>query len=398
MFTKDILNIVASLASFFLVYYVSGKLTSGKKFSFLMERSGRYGSIDGLRGYLALSVFIHHFIITWHWKNEGLWKRPPEDYFQNYGRVGVAIFFMITGFLFISKILKDQGETNWIKLFESRVFRIFPLYLFALFIITSTVFFNTNFELYVEIPEIIKQYIRWFIFFGTEINGFAETKHIIASVDWTLRYEWLFYLSLPLIALIISYGKIASILLLSVCFLAYKFPVSHIGISSIYFILFAVGGICAYITKHQLFNKIDFEGRIVSLVSILLLLFILIYPYTFDPIHIISISLFFFLVSQGGDMFGLFRKKPSILLGEISYSIYLLHGIVLYFVFSQFSIISLEQLPLDRYLLLMPLLAVLVVLISMFTYSSIELPSMNFGRNYFFTRKIEALLSKNSSE
>lgn len=251
----DFLKITATLVTFFFVYQLAKKFTGSQKFSFLSERQGRYGSVDGLRGYLAMSVLIHHFIITWYWKNTGFWKRPPEDYFQNYGKVGVAIFFMITGFLFLSKILNNKENINWPRLFESRIFRIYPLYLFALFVITFNVLVNTEFELNVQFLTIIKQYFKWFFFYGGEINGFSDTRKIIAGVDWTLKYEWVFYISLPFIAKLISCGKGVSIFLLFACLLAFEFPVRYLGIDTTFFILFAVGGVCAYIIKEGFLTR-----------------------------------------------------------------------------------------------------------------------------------------------
>lgn len=123
----------------------------------------------------------------------------------------------------------------------------------------------------------------------------------------------------------------------------------------------------------------------------MLLVFTLIYPNTFDLWHVLAMSLFFLLVSQGNDMFGLFRQLPSVLLGEISYSVYLLHGALLYLLFSQLTIFSLDDWPLSTYLLLMPIVAGVVVVTSVFTYLSIEMPAMSLGRHYFVSRKIESL-------
>jgi len=320
--------------------------------------------------------------------------RPPEDYFQNYGKVGVAIFFMITGFLFVSKLLKDEGQTDWFRLFESRIFRIFPLYLFSLFIITLVVLYKQKFELFVEPIILLKQYIRWFIFYGSTINDFSETKTIIAGVDWTLKYEWLFYLSLPFIAQIIRFGGAVTLLALSGCLIVFLFPINKIGISSTYFILFAVGAICAYFNKTKLAKKKVFSSHLFSIISTILLAWSLIYPNTFSLIHIVIIAMFFFIISLGNDMFGLLSKRPSILLGEISYSIYLLHGVVLYFSFTLFNIFPLVTLDINEYLFFMPLLCMLVIMISVLTYLFIEVPLIKYGKCYFISGKIKEMLTK----
>ena len=64
--------------------------------------------MDGLRGILALSVLVHHFYITYFWKTTGLWKRPESDLLNNFGAIAVSFFFLITGYLFISKIQKEK--------------------------------------------------------------------------------------------------------------------------------------------------------------------------------------------------------------------------------------------------------------------------------------------------
>ena len=131
-----------------------------KYFPFLDERSSRFESLDGLRGFLAISVFFHHFAVTYHWKIHGIWtKPPPEIYYLNYGKVGVAIFFMITGFLFISKISKSNEKIDWPKLYESRFFRIVPLYLFALALISLIVFHNSEYQLNSQPIDLLKQYM-----------------------------------------------------------------------------------------------------------------------------------------------------------------------------------------------------------------------------------------------
>lgn len=187
--SEHVLNFGVTLFSFWLSVLVAKCIRRHKSFSFLSYRPVRYGAIDGLRGFLAIAVFFHHFIITWYWKTNGIWAKPPETYYQNYGQVGVAIFFMITGFLFISKIIKDDGKTNWFKLYESRFFRIFPLYIFVVLIVTLVAFSDSKFKLNVSSLELVKQYLQWGIFHGGVINNFSETSKVIAGVDWTLKYE-----------------------------------------------------------------------------------------------------------------------------------------------------------------------------------------------------------------
>ena len=99
-----IISIIASL--FVIKHFVNKKIIT------LIEN--RISNIDGLRGYLALGVFFHHFIITYYWQNTGIWQRSPENFYNNLAELSVSMFFMITGYLFFKVILKNDLD---VKLF-----------------------------------------------------------------------------------------------------------------------------------------------------------------------------------------------------------------------------------------------------------------------------------------
>lgn len=80
------------------------------------------------RGYLALGVYVHHFILTWYWKAENAWGAAMQAFANDVGGFGVAVLFMISGFLFIRKIVFEEGCLDWSRLYRSRLFRIVPLY------------------------------------------------------------------------------------------------------------------------------------------------------------------------------------------------------------------------------------------------------------------------------
>ena len=389
------MNFGISLVSLLVCIAVGGLLVKLKYFRFLDERSSRFESLDGLRGFLAISVFFHHFAVTYHWKIHGIWtKPPPEIYYLNYGKVGVAIFFMITGFLFISKISKSNEKIDWPKLYESRFFRIVPLYLFALALISLIVFHNSEYQLNSQPIDLLKQYIRWMMFQGGSINNYPDTNIIIAGVEWTLRYEWLFYFLLPVLSIALWKGNIYTNLAVVVTIIyLYIHPVAFViypsaDFSTSNFIFFAVGGLASIIPKINNININFVRSKTVSTIVLTLAFGCIFYPHTFDLIHIAIISILFFLVVLGNDLFGLFRLKSTKLLGEISYSIYLLHGMVLYILFSQIPIANISEMTPSEYALLMPFLSVAVVLVSSVTFLLVEKTSMDFGKKFLLSRSI----------
>jgi len=393
---EDIFKFTITLVSLGVAYYAAKHIGKVGDFRKLSERQGRDVALDGLRGYLALSVFFHHLVVTWTWKNSGVWASSTDVYFLNYGKVGVFIFFMITGYLFVGKLIRYQQGIDWFRLFESRIFRILPLYLLALLLITLIVAWATHFQVNVSSAELLREYGKWFVFHGSTINGFEGTKTIIAEVDWTLKYEWLFYLSLPLIATVlkIRYG---GTLMLLLCVALFLMPVQVKQFTSVYFILFSIGGLAAMAIRHRPRVARLAKSPFVTLVALTSLLAAIFYPHTMDGIHILLITVFFGAVVMGNDMFGLLSRQASIVLGEISYSIYLLHGVILYLLFTVAMPDSVGQRSLGQFLTLTPFLSVLVVAVSALTFSYVEKPAMRIGRKYHLSRILSNLIAARKS-
>lgn len=88
----------------------------------------RMGCADGLRGYLALFVMAHHFIIWFRVARTGEpWAEPTVAAFNSFGTGGVALFFMTTGLVFYPRVLTGFRKTAWFAVLTTRTFRIVPL-------------------------------------------------------------------------------------------------------------------------------------------------------------------------------------------------------------------------------------------------------------------------------
>ena len=383
-----------SILSFCIILLVSKLISKSAKFKFIEERTGRFSTLDGLRGFCAISVFYTHYIVTWYWINGGPWELPPEIYYHNYGKVGVAIFFMLTGFLFIGKLLKSREKINWLNLYESRLFRITPLYFLSVFFISILVFSSTNFEIHVKESVLFKEYLKWFLYHGESINNFADTKIINAGVDWTLKYEWLFYVSLPVIYLLLFKSHmVLKLSLLVIPIVLYFWPVNLLYFTSQYIILFMVGGLTSIIYTYYKAPQSIIQSKYISALTLVLALIAVIYPRTYSFEHIVIMSVFFALVALGNDMFGTFTTIASRVLGEISYSIYLLHGIFLYVFFTFMNVVELSEVSLNTYMIFMPLAGSIVVILCSVTFLYIEKPSISLGRKYFISLFITRLLN-----
>jgi peptidoglycan/LPS O-acetylase OafA/YrhL len=353
--------------------------------SFKQSATKRLGCIDGLRGYLALGVFIHHFAVTRQYKTTGEWARPDGRFLANCGDVAVALFFMITGFLFVNRLLDNHAQgrpMRWGPFFIARVFRLFPLYIAVVAAIFAIVFAVGGAELR-ETPFVLfKRAAQWMLFMTPDINRFPDTDLIVAGVTWTLRYEWVFYLALPLVALMLrGRGRILLSIAAALTLLFFFRPVAIpvVKLFTAYFILFWAGGVAAWAWRRETLKRWARTPAAAGVAAAALLLALLGFDDTLAPAPALLMTVFFVTVALGNSLGGLLNLRLSIVLGDISYSIYLLHGIVLYLAFSVFALQT--QWP------WMPVLGLIVILVSWATHRLIERPGIALGKKLAAARR-----------
>ena len=100
------------------------------------------------------------------------------------------------------------------------------------------------------------------------------------------------------------------------------------------------------------------------------------------PIPLIATSLFFLLIASGNSIFGLLSHPLSRKFGQITYSVYLIHGTLLFVIF--YSIIGLDraaQLTQVDYWSIITVSIVPLLFLSQLTFKYIELPMMQFLKN-----------------
>jgi len=125
------------------------------------SRDHRTATLDGLRGFLALSVFVHHLMVTHGHIGRGEWTFPPSGFHTLLGQAGVGVFFMITGFLFWGKLLDAKGRPDWRSLYAGRLWRIGPTYLLAVGLMFLVVAWRTGFELREPAWSVLGAMLQW---------------------------------------------------------------------------------------------------------------------------------------------------------------------------------------------------------------------------------------------
>lgn len=350
-----------------------------------LEHSGesRYASIDGLRGYLAFGVFVHHSVITWIFLRTGVIEFPPSNFYSQLGQGSVALFFMITGFLFWNRLLTQGRQHDWLAFAVSRVFRLYPLYLPLMLIVFVTVFYLQNWELKDPGIRLAGQILAWLTFDRPDVNQYHQTGMLISNVTWTLGYEVFFYLALPLAGMVFIYrGSWLQVVLCLIGIYALYQLVGWEHSLKKHFLASFLGGIGAAYWIRRPHLMAWGQTRLAGIIALLALaIAFTAFNRAFNLLPLLLLSLFFVIVASGNTLFGALKPRSIRWLGEISYSTYLLHGFVLWVMVQRLPLVmDLDARDTWTYLSLLAVCTCLLIVISSLTFLYIEKPGMSAGR------------------
>jgi len=352
----------------------------------------KYEMIDGLRGFLAIGVFIHHSSIWYAYIHTNEWEAPDSNFYNQAGQTSVAFFFMITSFLFVSKMIKSNTDFNWKNFFISRVMRLIPMYYFSLIIIIVTILFLSNWKITVSTFDFSLSIFRWLLFGiagESRINNEEYTSLINAGVLWTLSFEWLFYVSMPLFGFVILKKKPA-LLYIIIAVIFSTLIICKLSISQMHHLYsFALGAIAAFILKYT--NASKYAGLIwITFLMIICIILIGQFKTIESIVCKICIAIVFTCVAAGNSIFGMLKSSTIKLLGDISYSTYLLHGIFLFYVFHFGNDVEgVKNLSPIEFWIIIFLITPILVFTSFLTFKYIEKPALEFSKRKLKNKTIQ---------
>lgn len=273
----------------------------------------RYHSIQTLRGIAAIFVILEHIR------------------FLNCGAFGVDIFFCISGFMIMLATHKDTCF-----FLRKRLIRILPLYyIMTLFTWTVLMLFPGLFEQTTPQPVFL---IKSLLFIPFDIGG--GVLQPLMRIGWTVNCEMFFYL-LFFISFHISHrfrGLICGGLLGALIAFNYLLPVSFAPLSfygNPIMLEFLLGILCYYAARgiYRLHSRGRLPGFLAPLGALAALLLFCVLLLTKENINILGFRRVFlwgipgFMLVLCFFVFGLKWKMPawSVRLGDMSYSIYLIH-------------------------------------------------------------------------
>ena len=324
--------------------------------------------IDGLRALAVIPVILFH---------------AEFDLFSG-GFVGVDIFFVISGFLITSILLKDieNKKFNLLYFYERRARRILPALFFIMILcIPFAWFWMTPVQTkdFSESLAAVSLFISNILFLEQSGYFAANATEIPLLHTWSLAVEEQFYIFFPLLLVFLwKFGKrvlIGSLILISIASLGLsEWAWRYEPDANFYLILTrawellsgALAAIIIYKNKFEENNFLSILGLGFVIFSILFFDQNTPFPSVYALIPILGVVLIILFTDKGTISYKILSSKLLVGIGLISYSAYLWHQPL-------FAFVRIRSLS-EPSILVMSSLSLASLILAYFSWKFIELP------------------------
>ncbi|SFE92763.1 Peptidoglycan/LPS O-acetylase OafA/YrhL, contains acyltransferase and SGNH-hydrolase domains [Chitinophaga sp. CF118] len=317
-----------------------------------------FKNLDAIRFIAALLVVLHH--IQYFKSQDGIPSWSVLNYMlEDAGRVGVNLFFVLSGFLISYLLMTESSETgniNFKNFYIRRILRIWPLYMaysLVLIVLSPLVMHKLGIPVEGDAHTILTNLLFMVLFaVNIQLAFFPYNKGII-EITWSVCIEEQFYLVWPLLLFLFKKRlKLLFLVMLSVGFLCKTlclvlplfFSVTTKQLFGINYVLlfdklelFGMGMFAAYLLfnreTYSKFFKIILKPGIqwsMLIITVFVMLSIIKIPvlskYYYD--HFIHAALFGYLMLMAVAPNSILQLEYPLLktLGKVSYGIYLFHA------------------------------------------------------------------------
>lgn len=287
-----------------------------------------YKSLQGYRAIAAMLVVLFHMGGTM-----AAHKYFAIDSFAipfSFGSCGVEFFFVLSGFIIFAAHRADISQPQKLLTYiRKRFVRIYPTYWIIFLVVFGLAIVSSS--LRNTVPHDLLVLLKSLLLVPQDKSLIGGSGAPVLIVAWTLQYEMFFYLFFALLILNRWLATVATIVLIYIyfnCSASSIFPLSFL--SQNYIILFAMGMAVAYGYKRFQSNNPFF-----LVVVGLLVFFLLALDTVFNTDLLKDGRTIFYGVSASLIVFGLvqledggrvvFGHRWMQLIGDASYSLYLLH-------------------------------------------------------------------------
>ena len=298
-----------------------------------------FPQLDGLRGVAITTVLISHYIFNYSLK------------YYDIGNIGVETFFVLSGFLITTLILKEkikQGTVSLKRFYIRRALRILPVaYLFLLVLLFLNYIFKLNISSGSFFASIF--YVRNFHY---KYDDSWANGHF-----WTLAVEEQFYILFPILIVhsLKNYIRLIFLIIFSVPLLVYV-GFHNIGIFYSNYLIHKITFLCINLFRYGTVSIL--VGSLLSILmfkkimptevknsnrylSFFLFLFAAFFRMTLVGVLgfyinsllfsvIVALIIYLTLVNSGDFLGTLLKNKWLVHFGVLSYSVYIWQQIFLY--------------------------------------------------------------------
>jgi peptidoglycan/LPS O-acetylase OafA/YrhL len=320
--------------------------------------------LEVLRGLAALWVFLFHA------KSLFAESSPLIYHLSEYGHLGVPMFFVISGYVISfsaeSTLTNKRSPFVFIK---NRFLRIYPTFWASIavvcltpFLIEMVSYLKTGSMVWPANPIYKLTSFEWGGVFTLANIFFSETDDlqsqfsVINAVYWTIAIEFQFYLMVFISLFFRGNYKISIGVITVFCWLLLFFPSSlNYGLFVHFWPSFSVGILLAYVHKANIYFRIRLVYFLIAIAFVAFALLIQKYTNNDSFTFALLFGLGLWLISGaekvlvniklGGNKYVNVLLEAFLILGAMSYSVYLLHGKI-YMLPNQFvrQIFSLDSL------------------------------------------------------
>jgi len=337
----------------------------------------RISFIEVSRGFAALAVVLAHTSLVM-----GNPRYFGEAMFANVlqvGHAGVDFFFVLSGYIITYMHFSDIDKKNkFLPYIVKRFIRIFPIYWvsFALFLI-ALLLFSSNSNL--SVTELAYSFFL-----------VPQAGTLVNPVAWTLSHELLFYI---LFSFLILNKKVGGIIFIGwmICSIVNVFVSAGENLFikflfSAHNFEFVLGVCVSWLVFQKKYRSIWIITGIIGLSLVLL-------GFWLDPVGRRPLPFYLVVLYGGGFALMLYtlsclhlqNKLPKfgdtfLLLGASSYSVYLIHFLVILTLAKLFTTYSVNAyIPLNAIYFMMAFSAIIV---GVLMYEYIEKPTLRICRNW----------------
>lgn len=356
--------------------------------------TNKINSIQYLRAIAAILVVYAHCL---NFVGSGNSYQASFYRLKSFGAIGVDIFFVISGFIIAYVSTKLSGPKDTLGFIKKRFVRINPTYYVASILALILRFISKPHDPFPN-EEVLKTI--------TVIPLFDKGNMVwkpILYVGWTLAYEWLFYLMFSILLLLsVKRKNMTLVIVFAVTsIIGYLLPIDNIQynfLTSAIVLEFCMGVIIASMVAQTKGNINSIYPWLALIIGLIWYGFIIRYGYGLyaegksNKIPVYYWNRFFIwgipsalivfgviFLEQNGKMS--FNNKTLLLLGDASFSIYLIHTIFISFVNKFLNYV--QFIPLD---ILVLCAATMGIIVSVVYYKVIEVPLLRYFNSIFFKK------------